>query len=200
MNRPAHPRYRAVDPSPEHLALVDALRALQDDVTAAAPPPEVAAEVADLLGAASARLRGWAVPEREQVTGRGRANGVLGRSQAFVPRVHLDTWDGTVAEGTVTFGRHHLGGNGAAHGGALPLLFDDLLGRLVNARGRPVSRTAYLHVEYRSITPIDRPLRVAARIDRHEGRKWWVSGALHDGDVLCAEAAALFVVLRPDQP
>jgi acyl-coenzyme A thioesterase PaaI-like protein len=197
---PAHPRYPAIDPAPEHLALVDALRALQDDVTATAPPPGVAAEVADLLGAASARLRPWAVPEREQVTGRGRTNGVLGRSQAFVPRVDLDRWDGEVATGTVTFGRHHLGGNGAVHGGALPLLFDDVLGRLVNSCGRPVSRTASLHVDFRAVTPIGRPLRVAARVDRHEGRKWWVSGTLHAGNVLCAEAEALFVVLRADQP
>ena len=35
------------------------------------------------------------------------------------------------------FRRYHLGGNGAAHGGTLPLLFDDLMGMIVHAYGRP---------------------------------------------------------------
>jgi hypothetical protein len=71
--------------------------------------------------------------------------------------------------GRVAFGRFYLGGNGAAHGGAIPLVFDEVMGRLANTGGRPPSRTASLHVNYRSITPIERELQLTARFDREEG-------------------------------
>jgi len=79
-------------------------------------------------------------------------------------------------------------------------VFDDLLGRLANAGGRRTSRTAYLTVNYRSITPIGRELRLEGRVDRQEGRKRFLTGRLFDGDTLCADAEGLFIELRPGQP
>jgi acyl-coenzyme A thioesterase PaaI-like protein len=102
--------------------------------------------------------------------------------------------------GRVAFGRFYLGGNGAAHGGAIPLVFDEVMGRLANTGGRPPSRTASLHVNYRSITPIERELQLTARFDREEGRKRFLSGELRDGGTLCADVAGIFVALRPGQP
>jgi acyl-CoA thioesterase FadM len=61
-------------------------------------------------------------------------------------------------------------------------------------------RTAYLHVNYRKIVPIDKDLQVDARIDRSEGRKIFVTGRLFDGDALLCDAEALFVKLNPGQP
>ena len=55
-----------------------------------------------------------------------------------------------------------------------------VLGRLAGAGGRPRSRTAYLHVNYRSVTPLDRELQVQAAVDRVEGRKIWITAALRD--------------------
>ena len=193
-------RSAAVEPSPEFLDMVEAWRALQDDLTSAAPPPEVVAEVANTLRGISATLRAWTVPEARQVTGRGRLEGTLGGTQTLIPVVRLDEWSDELVRGTVTFGRLHTGGNGAVHGGAIPLLFDNVLGRLVNSGDRPVSRTAYLHVDYRSITPVGAPLRVEARLQGAEGRKRYASGTLHHGDTLCAEARGLFVALLPHQP
>jgi acyl-coenzyme A thioesterase PaaI-like protein len=102
---------------------------------------------------------------------------------------------------TGEFRRFHLGGNGAAHGGALPLLFDDLLGMIVHYAGRPISRTAYLHVNYRKITPLETPLTVRGRVDRIEGRKTFITAELVDeqGDVL-ADCEGLMVQLLPWQP
>ena len=84
---------------------------------------------------------------------------------------------------TARFRRFHLGRNGAVHGGALALLFDSLLGfTAFKLSQSPRQRTAYLHVDYRKIVPVEKELQVDAGIDRIEGRKIFVSGRLLDGD------------------
>ncbi|HLM05913.1 MAG TPA: PaaI family thioesterase [Blastococcus sp.] len=191
-------RRTAAEPTPEFLAMIDALRTLQDDVTAAAPPPDVVAAAAQTLEELSQGLRPYAVPERQQVTG--HLSTIPGRGQTMAPVLHVDEWGETFARGRVTFGRFYLGGNGAVHGGVIPLVFDEILGRLANTGGRTPSRTAYLHVNYRSITPVGAELRFEGRFDREEGRKRFLVGTLHDGDTLCADADGLFVALKPGQP
>ena len=191
-------RHTPAEPTPEFLALIEALRTLQDDITAAAPPGDVVAAAATTLAEVSARLRPYAVPEREQITG--HLSSVPGRGQAMAPVVRVEEWTDTRVTGRVTFGRFYLGGNGAVHGGAIPLMFDELLGRLANAGGRSISRTAYLHVNYRSITPVGADLAFEGHFDREEGRKRFLVATLHDGDTLCADAEGLFVALNPGQP
>ena len=93
------------------------------------------------------------------------------------------------------FSRFYLGSNGAAHGGAIALLFDDLLGQLANSPGEPRARTAYLHLDYRAVVPIDRELRVTAWRTRRDGRKLFIQGAIHDGARILSEANGLFVRL-----
>jgi acyl-CoA thioesterase FadM len=66
--------------------------------------------------------------------------------------------------------------------------------------GGPRQRTAYLHVNYRQIVPINQELQVDARVDRLDGRKIFVSGRLSDGDTVLTDAEALFVLLKPGQP
>ena len=61
-------------------------------------------------------------------------------------------------------------------------------------------RTAFLHVDYRKIVPIEKELQVDAGVDRVDGRKIFVAGRLLDGDAVLAEASALFVKLNPGQP
>jgi acyl-coenzyme A thioesterase PaaI-like protein len=108
--------------------------------------------------------------------------------------------DGMV-RGTAEFRRYHLGRNGAVHGGALGLLFDSALGYTAAKLTRsPYQRTAFLHINYRKIVPIERQLRLEAGIERTDGRKIFVQGRLIDGDTLLTEAEALFVRLRPGQP
>jgi acyl-coenzyme A thioesterase PaaI-like protein len=99
------------------------------------------------------------------------------------------------------FSRFHVGGNHAVHGGVLPLLFDHMFGMISHAAGRPISRTAFLHVDYRKVTPIDAPLLVRGRVTGAEGRKAFVSAELVDGDdAVLAEANGLMVRLLPGQP
>lgn len=101
----------------------------------------------------------------------------------------------------VQFSRFHVGGNYAVHGGVLPLLFDSVFGMVIHAAGRPISRTAFLHVDYRNVTPIDTSLTARGRVLRVEGRKAFVSAELCDpaGNVL-AESNGLMVRLLPGQP
>lgn len=80
------------------------------------------------------------VGEREQITG--HRIDLPGRGQALTPAFHVDEWDEKHATGTFRLGRYYLGGNGAAHGGVIPLMFDEVLGRLANT-GRSRARTAY---------------------------------------------------------
>lgn len=101
----------------------------------------------------------------------------------------------------VQFSRYHVGGNMAVHGGVLPLMFDQVFGMVIHAVGRPISRTAFLHVDYRKVTPINTPLSVRGWLREAEGRKAFVNAELRDqDDKLLAECHGLMVRLLPGQP
>jgi acyl-coenzyme A thioesterase PaaI-like protein len=178
--------------------MIDELRKLQDQVTGSNPPEQVAGRIADAISSLTRELAQYAVDERHQVAG--HLVDIPGRGQCMSPVVEITEYSDTHARGHVCFGRFYLGGNGAVHGGAIPLVFDELLGRLANTGGRRPSRTAYLHVNYRNITPIETRLAIEAHFENEEGRKRILSGTLRDGDTLCADAEGLFVALRPGQP
>ena len=99
------------------------------------------------------------------------------------------------------FSRFHVGANNAVHGGVIPLFFDWHFAMIVSTAGRPISRTAYLHVDYRKITPIDEPLISEGRIASLDGRKAFVMATMTtaDGTVL-SEATGLMIRLLPHQP
>jgi acyl-coenzyme A thioesterase PaaI-like protein len=183
---------------PEYGSFLAHFRDLQDAVSQANPPVSEWAHMDGDVQRLVDRLRLWPAAEREQPAG--TRMDLPGRGHPFLlPFVPSESTD-NVVRGRVIFRRFHLGGNGAAHGGALPLLFDEILGRLANSGGRPTARTAYLTVNYRHITPIDVELHVDATFDRQDGRKRWVSGRLMDGDTIVADAEGLFVQLLPTQP
>jgi acyl-coenzyme A thioesterase PaaI-like protein len=179
-------------------AMIDALRDLQEKAAGSRPPEEVAGRVATVLASLAEALGEFTVDEAHQLSG--RLGSLPGRGQTMVPVVEIEEFGPDFARGYVTFGRFYLGGNGAVHGGAIPLAIDELMGRLSNTGGWPPSRTAYLHVNYRSITPIERRLAIEVHVGRQEGRKKFLSASIRDGDVLCADAEGLFVALRPGQP
>jgi hypothetical protein len=178
--------------------LITAMRLVQNRLAAAAPPPDVVRAVTSKLEQVGTLLAPYEVSEWEAPIG--TRLDLPGRGHPLLLPLVIDEWTDTVVRGRVTFPRYYLGGNGAAHGGTLPLLFDEVMGRLSNGGGRSVARTAYLHVNYRSITPIDRELEIEVTFDRQQGRKRYVTGRLRDGDVLLADAEGLFVELRPGQP
>lgn len=172
--------------------LMGALREFLDRVAAARPPAAAAAALAQDLRAWSRTLAPLAVGEREQLWSRQHRG-------TMTPNLLIQHADRDAIRGVVCLGRYFLGGGGAAHGGVIPLLFDDLMGRLANSGGRPMARVVYLKTDYRSVTPIGPELAVAAWFDREDGRKRLLRAELRHGDTLCAEAESLFIQLRPGQ-
>ncbi|MBJ7336499.1 hotdog domain-containing protein [Mycolicibacterium sp.] len=178
--------------------MIAALRTFLDGIAAAAPDSATTVDLARDLEAWTTRLAPLAVSERHQLWA--RHMDVPGHGQTMAPSFAATAGNRDSVHGTVRFGRYFLGGGGAAHGGAIPLLFDEVLGQLANSADREPSRTAYLHTDYRSITPIDTELEVRGWFVSEKGRKRVLRAELTDGDTLCAEAEGLFIALRPDQP
>ncbi len=176
--------------------LVGALRTAQDNTAGARPPIEVANECAELLSAVAAKLAPYQVDEDSQYFGHLEAEG---SGQSMRPVLAVDELTDTDIRGRVTVTRFFLGAGGAAHGGILALLFDTWLGQLANRNQTP-ARTAFLHVDFQAIAPLDTEVILYGRVDRVEGRKRFVSGRLSYGDTVCCTVTALFVEMRPGQP
>lgn len=177
--------------------LVESLRAFLDDLAGALPDPSTAAALAGSLQDWSRVMGMLQVPERDQAFG--HRTDLPGRGQVMAPAFVLTDRHQDGVEGSVTFGRYFLGGNGAVHGGAIALLFDEVLGRLSDTCGRPPGRTAYLNTSFRAVTPVGRELRMRAWFESESGRKRVLRGELFDGTTLCADAEGLFVSLIDGQ-
>ncbi len=182
----------------EYGDMIAALRNFLDHVAAAAPDVATTVDLTQDLNGWANRVAQFAVPERRQIFA--RRLDLPGRGQTMSPNFIPLGGDHQSVHGVVTFGRYFLGGGGAVHGGAIPLLFDEVLGRLASSGDRAPARTAYLHTDYRSITPIGEELAVRAWFVSEQGRKRILRATITHGDTLCAEAEGLFIVLRPDQP
>ncbi len=193
------PKYKQADVGPEYGRLVEGLRTLQDLAVSAAPTPEATVEAAERVEALIDLLTPFQVPEGQAPAG--RVMTLPGRGSLLMLPWTIEKFDAEGVRSRGVFRRYHLGGNGAAHGGTLPLLFDDMLGMIQHAYGRPISRTAFLHVNYRKITPLDTELVVEGSVDRVEGRKTFINAVLRDleGNVL-ADCNALMLQLLEGQP
>ena len=184
---------------PDYGRFVEAVRTLQDHVRAVDAPDGVIAEAADLIENVTRLLAPYDADEWTSPSGR-RLDLPNRGNILQVPTKLAKAQDGRIG-GTARFRRYHLGRNGAVHGGALGLLFDSVLGYTASKLTRSLyQRTAFLHVNYRNIAPIEKELQVDAGIERDEGRKIFVVGRLLDGETVLADAEALFVRLRPGQP
>ena len=86
------------------------------------------------------------------------------------------------------------------HGGVLPLLFDSVFGMVIHAAGRPISRTAFLHVDYRKVTPIDTPLTARGWVTDRRPQGVRRRRAARPRRKLLAERNGLMVGLLPGQP
>jgi acyl-coenzyme A thioesterase PaaI-like protein len=173
------------------------MRQTLDAIAQARPPVEVWNEATERARGLAALFAPYAVPENSRIVGQVRQE--PGRGQTFAPPIHVLHRDADRVEAEVVLDQTHLGANGAAHGGVLPLVFDELMGRQANF-GRTKARTAYMHVDFRKITPIGVPIRLEALVDREEGRKRYLRGTARVGRDVVVEGEGLFVELRPGQP
>lgn len=184
----------------EYRDLHTAHRRLQDAIAGAALPAGRAPDITRRLNEVAELLADFQVPESERWDG--WRPDLPGRGEPLLPPYIIEEENDRLIRGRVTFTRFYLGGNGAAHGGTPPLLFDDVLGKVVNYHhDQGVARTAYLTVNYRRIIPIGAELRWDATVDRVDGRKRWGSARLVDADgIVLSDAEGLFLTLLPGQP
>lgn len=193
------PEYGPATPGPGFGRFVAAMRAVQDLAVSADPGDDVWDDAADRAAALVELLRPFEAEEGKAPAG--RTPDLPGMGSLLLPPWTWTRYAPDGVEMTGHFSRFHVGGNHAVHGGVLPLLFDNLFGMVSHAAGRPISRTAFLHVDYRKVTPIDTPLTVRGRVTGTEGRKAFVAAELLDGDeTVLAEGNGLMVRLLPGQP
>jgi hypothetical protein len=95
-------------------------------------------------------------------------------------------------EGEIVFGPAYEGPPGHCHGGWVAAMFDELLGFVQLAPGF----TAYLKIDYRAPTPLNRPLELRGWIEKVDGRKRLIRGTCHLDGVLLSEAEGLFIAPR----
>jgi len=196
------PEYGPASPGPGFGRFVASMRRLQDLAVSADPDDGVWDDAADRAAALAELLGQFEADEGKAPAG--RTPDLPGMGSLLLPPWTLTRYAPDGVEMTGYFTRFHVGGNHAVHGGVLPLLFDHMFGMISHAAGRPISRTAFLHVDYRKITPIDTPLAIRGRVTSTEGRKAFVSAELVDargpGDTVLAEGTGLMVRLLPGQP
>jgi acyl-coenzyme A thioesterase PaaI-like protein len=196
--RGGFPEIKPAEPAPPGLGrFVAAMRRLQD--LAVSTNGSTWSTAAEHVEKACALLDGHQVPEG--VAPGGRVIELPGLGHPLLPPwiVTESGPDGVTMAGHFT--RSHVGGNNAVHGGMIPLFYDWLFGMVVSTAGCPPTRTAFLHVDYRSITPIDEPLTAHGRISDVDGRKFFVAASMTAADgSLLSEASGLMVRLLPHQP
>ena len=193
------PDYEVAEPPESFVRFLSAMRRLQDLVVSANPGEDDWDKAADRAEELAELLAPFEAPEG--VPPAGRSHKLPGMGSLLMPPWVLTRYKRDGVEMRGHFSRYYVGGNYAVHGGVLPLLFDWLFGMVVHASNRPISRTAFLNVDYRKVTPINQPLVVRGRVDSTDGRKAFVSGELTETDgTLLAESRGLMVRLLPGQP
>lgn len=188
-------------------ALAEQLHATEVDASALADAASVIRELrADLAG--ERRLRWY---EHERPDGRVAREGrkaftdhslFRGHHSVLAPplRFREVERDGARhAEGRVVCGRLYEGPPGGVHGGYVAGLFDDILGGTLRFVEGGSGVTGVLTVRYRHITPIDTELVFDAWVHHQSGRRVVSRATCRAGDVITAEAEALFVRIGFDE-
>jgi acyl-coenzyme A thioesterase PaaI-like protein len=121
---------------------------------------------------------------------------MIGLANPLAPPITLAKTGDRSAEGWVTFGSAYEGAPGCVHGGFVAAAFDEVLGFVQSLSGSP-GFTGTLTVRYRNPTPLHTELHFQCELLRTERRKIFTDGRVTAGDLLCAEAEAIFVSARP---
>ncbi len=193
------PNFKPVQPGPGFGRFLSAMRRAQDLAVSADPDSDTWSRAADVAEQLIDLLAPFEAAEG--VGPAHRVPSLPGAGSLLMPPYRVRKFEADEVVLEVTFSRFSVGGNRAVHGGVLPLLFDSVFGMVIHAAGRPISRTAFLHVDYRRVTPIDTVLTARGWVREAQDRKAFVNAELLDaeGNVL-AEANGLMIRLLPGQP
>lgn len=103
---------------------------------------------------------------------------------------------GDEVHGTMVVTETMIGAPTRLHGGITMAFFDEGMGLVCHLHGVE-SMTASLTVDLRAPAFVGALLTQRAWLERHEGRKWFIRGEVHEGDRLVAEARGLWIEPRP---
>lgn len=195
---------RDIEPSPRRAELIrlsDAVRGVLHRLVQTSAPIELIAAAADQVEQVVATLaehrRASIYEGFAEAANAGEPfaffdhSPMLGRANPLAPPVELWLEDGKM-HGRATFGAAYEGPPGCVHGGFIAAAFDEVLGSTQSLSGAP-GMTGRLTVHYRSPTPLHTELRFEGTLESVTGRKVLTKGCLWAGEVLCAEAEALFI-------
>ncbi|MDE3064773.1 MAG: PaaI family thioesterase [Acidobacteriota bacterium] len=104
--------------------------------------------------------------------------------------------DGDEAVMEVILGAAFEGAPGRSHGGAVAALVDEAMGVVTAIQGL-IAFTARLDITFRAPAPIGELVVARARLDHRSGRKLTLAATVTAGDLLIAEATALFITVDP---
>lgn len=104
--------------------------------------------------------------------------------------------EGDIAAMRVTLGRAFEGAPGRSHGGVIASLVDETMGLAASMNGA-FGLTANLSISYRAAAPLGEPITARGWIASREGRKIHLAASVTSGDLLIAEASALFITIEP---
>ena len=126
-------------------------------------------------------------------------NVVIGlRNPVAPPLVIHDAARGAVHSDFV-LGAAYEGPPGMVHGGVCALILDHVLGATAHLPNKP-AYTGTLTVRYLRATPLGRPLRAHAHVDRVDGTKTFAVGHIADADGVTVQAEGVFIHPRNPQP
>lgn len=175
-------------------------RLVETILTTAAPAQELDA-ARDVVEACLARLQAypkvateWSLPKSPLVDPDEAffdLSPVVGRANALAAPVEL--WiEGERVRGRARYGTAYQGPPGYLHGGFVAATFDEALG-LTQSLAGVVGLTGMLTVRYHSPTPLQQELAIEASPRSVHGRKLVARGRISVGDVVTAEAEAVFI-------
>ena len=197
-----------LDPDDPATRLADELRGAIEELSSVAHDPERVAQAIEMAAELRTFLDGpraprWyeagavagvldaaerdGLPEAEPVPGRPQPAG-----PAAWPWTVVEDEDGRRIESRVTLGLAYEGPPHGVHGGYVAGMFDDVLGATQRLMEKP-GVTGRLTVHYRHITPIEEELTLRAWVTEDVGRRIVAKATCHAGDLLTAEAEALFI-------
>ena len=121
---------------------------------------------------------------------------VIGPLNPIAPPVDFELKDREM-HATHSFEPQYNGPPASVHGGVIALVFDELLGSL-GAMLDIGGFTGTLEVIYRSLTPLQQPIRMRSWVDGEEGVKIFIKGEMYttdpDGEErLCSQANGIFI-------
>lgn len=194
--------------------LADALRELCAEVVACDVPDDVFREALPETEALIAKLKdkprrrrvvSGSLKEEIRTDGKRYHYGDLidfspfsGPANPLAPPMNIYKEDEATLKAFVTFSSAFEGGPGLTHGGCVAAAFDELLGLTQSLTGK-AGMTGTLKVRYRNPCPLHTELVMQGNVHKMEGRKIIARGTMHAGDVLVADAEAMFILVDREQ-